>query len=119
MKLTPSIAQITNQTLSQSVPQSVVIAINGFTKVFVGELIGRARDVQSQWLAAASKLPTGELNDGECKEMDRGPLTPDHLREAYRLYRKNREGGGAGYQGLSLHGKENVASRTRGKRLFR
>ena len=35
-------------------------------------------------------------------ERDRGPLTPDHLREALRRYKKDREGGGAGFMGMSL-----------------
>jgi len=55
-------------------------------------------------------------------ERDRGPLTPDHLREALRRYKKDREGGGAGFMGMSLmgtQGKERVAGRVGGKRLFR
>ena len=49
----------------------------------------------------------------------RGPLTPDHLREALRRYKKDKEGGGVGFQGLSLHGRENVAVRMGGRRLFK
>lgn len=53
------------------------------------------------------------------QEIDRGPLTPDHLREAVRRYKKDREGGSAGFVGRSLHGVERTAARTGGKRLFR
>ncbi|KAI9696178.1 MAG: hypothetical protein M1820_008246 [Bogoriella megaspora] len=198
-----TVRKITNQTLSQSVPASVVTTINSFTKVFIVELIERARDVQTEWIAAAERLPTGDMNpywehqrkimgmedreknepnigaNGDAKqnghtdqgksvkkeeilsedsmdlvpkheesmttvpdsfdllandqstqdqekrwmdpvrEMDRGPLTPDHLREALRRYKKDREGGSAGLQGLSLDGRENAAPRMGGRRLFK
>jgi len=52
-------------------------------------------------------------------EYDRGPLQPDHLREALRRYKKSRAGGSVGFTGLSLEGKEVAASRMGGKRLFR
>ncbi len=127
-----------NQTLSQSVPQSIITTVNGYTKIFIGELIDRARDVQDEWLAASPTLPTGGPNVGNLAveasngaaqeghtdvnvvhERDRGPLTPDHLREALRRYKKDRDGGGVGFQGLSLQGKQAVAFRAGGKRLFR
>ena len=115
--------KITNQTLSQSVPASIVTTINGYTKVFIGELIERARDVQTEWLAAEPTYFNGEpkkASDGlGAEERDRGPLLPDHLREALRRYKRDREGGSAGFQGVSLGGKDIVASRTGGKRLFR
>ena len=41
--------QITNQTVSQSVPPNVITTINGYTKTFIGTLIERARQVQEQW----------------------------------------------------------------------
>lgn len=206
--------QLTNQTLSQSVSPNIIMVINGYTKTFIGELIERARQVQTEWLAAASPsipsssssssvagnedikgdnhsglsthlvhqtnghaqarahattttsnnhhtttapsldvkvkretspililssppspsaIPTTTSNphiksspppppvsqSTTVEEMDRGPLTPDHLREAVRRYKKDREGGSAGFQGLSLQGKEGAATRVGGKRLFR
>lgn len=90
----------------------------------IGELIERARDVQLEWQAAAKRLPTGQAlpDDAPMKKRinrrDRGPLTPDHLREALRRYRKEHPGGGAGYSGLSLVGKEIAAARMGGRRLF-
>lgn len=123
------VRRLTNQTLSQSVPASVVTTINSYTKIFVGELVDRAREVQKEWLAAAETLPTGEKNeegfgrDGEgepkVRERDRGPLLPDHLREALRRYKTGREGGTVGFTGLSLEGKERVSVRNGGRRLFR
>ena len=41
--------QITNQTVSQSVPPNVITTINGYTKTFIGMLIERAREVQEQY----------------------------------------------------------------------
>lgn len=123
------VRRLTNQTLSQSVPVSVVNAIAAYTKLFAGEIVDRARGVQKEWVAAAEKLPTGDKNeegfgkDGEgepkVRERDRGPLLPDHMREALRRYKLSREGGAVGFTGLSLEGKETVAVRNGGKRLFR
>ena len=53
------------------------------------------------------------------EECDRGPLLPDHLREALKRYKKSRYGGTVGFTGLSLEGKENAAPRTGGRKLFR
>ena len=123
------VRRLANQTLSQSVPASVVTTINSYTKVFVGEIVDRAREVQKEWLAAAEKLPTGDKNeeafgkDGEgepkVRERDRGPLLPDHLREALRRYKHDRSGGTVGFTGISLEGRESAAVRNGGRRLFR
>jgi len=107
-----TVRRITNQTLSQSVPPAVITTINGYTKIFIGELVEGARKVQTEWMAA-------EDPDGEVKEKNRGPLLPDHLREALRRYKKAGEGGGAGFQGLSLHGMEGAGPLIGGKRLFK
>ncbi|KAI4244190.1 MAG: hypothetical protein LQ352_006904 [Teloschistes flavicans] len=50
--------RIVNQTVSQSVPPSVVTAISGYTKLWVGTLIERARDVQEQNATAAASYPS-------------------------------------------------------------
>lgn len=90
----------------------------------IGEIIEKARDVQLEWQASSQLTPDGKPipNDTTLQERtkrdDRGPLTPDHLREALRRYKKENPGGGAGYLGLSLKGKETTAARGRGKRLF-
>ncbi|KAF2837963.1 TAFII28-like protein, partial [Patellaria atrata CBS 101060] len=68
------VRKITNQTLSQSVPPSVIITINASTKVFIGQLIDMARTVQAEWQRT--------------RECLKGPLLPDHLREALRRYKK-------------------------------
>lgn len=47
-----SLRRIVNHALSQSVPASVVTTVNGFTKVFAGEMIEKARTVQAEWADA-------------------------------------------------------------------
>ncbi|KAJ5831952.1 hypothetical protein N7474_000263 [Penicillium riverlandense] len=47
-----SLRRIVNHALSQSVPASVVTTVNGFTKVFAGEIIEKARTVQAEWAVA-------------------------------------------------------------------
>ncbi|KAF5014345.1 hypothetical protein F66182_14700, partial [Fusarium sp. NRRL 66182] len=47
-----TLRRIVNHALSQSVPQSVVTVVNGFTKVFIGEIIEKARTVQDEWAKA-------------------------------------------------------------------
>ncbi|KAJ5512445.1 Histone-fold [Penicillium fimorum] len=47
-----TLRRIVNHALSQSVPASVVTTVNGFTKVFAGEMIEMARTVQAQWAEA-------------------------------------------------------------------
>ncbi|KAI9829691.1 MAG: hypothetical protein M1819_006062 [Sarea resinae] len=127
-----TVRKIANQTLSQSVPPSVITTINGYTKVFIGELIEKAREVQTQCLLAEAQAkdddrtpPTTQSSAKDPTEnnplhpLNRGPLLPDHLREALRRYKKEGEGGGAGFRGLSLGGVEETASRNRGRRLFK
>ena len=130
-----TVRRITNQTLSQSVPPSVITTINGFTKVFIGSIIERAREVQKQYAKAEKSLPspshsnqyatTGSSNfDANLNPVaaeDLGPLRPDDLREALRRYKRDGEGGGAGLEGTSLGlGLSGAGSmRLGGRRLFR
>lgn len=53
------------------------------------------------------------------EEVDRGPLLPDHLREALRRYKRAQYGGTVGFTGLSLEGKDNAAARMGGRKLFK
>ncbi|KAF2738751.1 hypothetical protein EJ04DRAFT_541159 [Polyplosphaeria fusca] len=165
------VRRLVNQTLSQSVPAPVIIAVTSYSKAFMGDLIDRALTVRDEWTAAATHRPNpnmplpmlqqalsapkgyiksakpnmrdlqtygGYYNNGmkegdgywvevpkdaplqdRLKQEDKGPLTPAHIREALRRYKRDREGGGAGFAGLSLEGVERTASRMGGKRLFR
>lgn len=171
IKLRPAIVRrLVNQTLSQSVPPNVIIAVTSYSKAFIGELIDRALTVRDEYTAARTHTPNPNIepavlqqglqepfghrpnskptnthyqNAGlyssqadrsqgfwaeiekdaslkdRLKEEDKGPLMPAHLREALRRYKRDREGGGAGFAGLSLEGPERTLGRTGGKRLFR
>lgn len=120
-----------NATVSQSVPQMVSTAVKAVSKLFAGEIIEMARTVQAEWIAAGemqSELPTPPPSTaaaGETEEeidLKRGPLRPDHLREAWRRYRMGGESIGVGVQQLwhaqQGSGVERLSTRT-GKRLFK
>jgi len=62
-----AVRKVVQQSLGQQVSMPVAQIVAGFSKVFVGEVIEKARAVQAR---------RGES----------GPLSPDHLREAYHLY---------------------------------
>lgn len=64
-------------------------------------------------------LETAQGLGREIDDLDRGPMLPDHLREALRRYKMSRAGGSVGFTGLSLEGREVAAPRMGGKRLFR
>jgi transcription initiation factor TFIID subunit 11 len=63
----PVVRKIVNQTLSQSVPPNVITTISGYTKVFVGELVERARTVQEEWAEAADEaaIAAAEAEEAE------------------------------------------------------
>jgi len=81
-----AVRKVIQQTLGQQVSQPVAQIVAGFAKVFVGEVVEKARAVQE-------------------RRGERGPLSPDHLREAYRMYQQET-------------GRVGAARPLRGKRLF-
>lgn len=126
------VKRVVNATVSQSVPQMVSTAVKAVAKLFAGEIIEAARNVQAEWIVAGEKqseLPTpppSTTDAGEGEEHPelhkRGPLRPDHLREAWRRYRISGESRGVGMQQLwhaqQGSGVERFSTRT-GTRLFR
>ncbi|PGH28889.1 transcription initiation factor TFIID subunit 11 [[Emmonsia] crescens] len=64
----PMVRKIVNQTLSQSVPPNVITTISGYTKVFVGELVEKARTVQEEWAEAADRAAYAEYAAALAKE---------------------------------------------------
>jgi transcription initiation factor TFIID subunit 11 len=114
------------------------------SKVFIGDIIETARRVQCEWIEATGEkqtdLPTPPVSIGASPnandetevpgngkdaegEARRGPLRPEHLREALRRYRKSQEGGGVGMQLIwhqqQQNGVERFPTRTGGRRIFR
>lgn len=67
-----SVRKLVNHVLSQSVSQHVAMVVSGVAKIFVGEIVEKAREIQA--------------TRGE-----QGPLRPNHLREAHRQYYLKRE----------------------------
>lgn len=74
-----AVKRLANQVLSQSVTANVGTVIGGFSKVFTGEIIELALEIQKSW-------------------GHEGPLLPDHLREAWRRYRVEMHGA-VGFKG--------------------
>lgn len=113
----------------------VSTAVRAVAKLFAGEIIEQARIVQGEWVAAGeeqSEVPApapapakeGE-EDAEAageEQLRRGPLRPDHLREAFKRYRFSGESRGVGMQQLwhaqQGSGVERFSTRT-GKRMFK
>ncbi|KAG0203458.1 transcription initiation factor TFIID subunit 11 [Mortierella sp. NVP41] len=65
--------------LNQQVTQTMAFVVAGFCKVFVGEMVEKAREVMEDW---------GET----------GPIRPEHLREAQRRYKREEVQRGNGVQ---------------------
>lgn len=201
-----TLRRIVNHALSQSVPASVVTTINGFTKVFAGEIIEKARTVQAEWAIAhdqaaraafdaeeaeaearvaaaaasisatpatepqgqspvkkeqsdsnrstpippssSSPMPPQQVSQPSTPSITvlpqqqqhpparpkrefkpppnphRGQLLPSHLREALRRYKRDGEGGGVGFSGLSMgnlgvRGSVTWSAGAGGRRIFR
>lgn len=98
------IKKLANAVLNQSITANVAVTLSGLAKVFVGELVEKAREVEQrmdreflkQQKEAATKKRKQE-GDGDAgiedvEEEQQPPpllaLRPEHMREAWRLYRK-------------------------------
>ncbi|EPS38974.1 hypothetical protein H072_7263 [Dactylellina haptotyla CBS 200.50] len=66
-----AVKKVANLVLGQSISANVASAIGGFSKIFAGELVERAREIQKAW---------GDDKPG-------APLLPEHIREAARRWR--------------------------------
>ncbi|CCU79168.1 unnamed protein product [Blumeria hordei] len=128
-KLSDSVVRrIVNQTLSQSAPQQVILAVRSVAKIFAGDIIERSRKVQTEWLEITGENPGLPVPNSEQslvkaeKEKRRGPLMPDHLREAFRRHILTDQGlvGQLGlWQQQQQSGVERFGVRIGGKRLFK
>lgn len=91
------IKKLANAVLNQSITANVAVTLSGLAKVFVGELVEKAREVEQQmdreFLAQATKKRkledgTEEIGGEEETQPPLLALRPEHMREAWRLYRK-------------------------------
>jgi transcription initiation factor TFIID subunit 11 len=73
----PGVRKVMNSTLGFSVHHDCGIVMAGAAKLFVGEMIETARQVQDQWSKANGI------------QGPYGPLTPDCIREAYRRLKQD------------------------------
>ncbi|KAK2882554.1 hypothetical protein FQN49_000239 [Arthroderma sp. PD_2] len=67
----PTLRKIVNQTLSQSVPPNVVTTIGGYTKVFIGEIVEKARTIQDEWADAFDAAAITEAEAEEAKNLQK------------------------------------------------
>ena len=93
-------------------------------------MIEGARKVQTQWADAAGELETslpsppaeGDAPVEVQKEKRRGPLLPDHIREAHRRHLMEGDGGLVGQLSLWQHqahsGVERFGVRVQGKKTL-
>ncbi|KAK3937461.1 transcription initiation factor TFIID-like protein [Diplogelasinospora grovesii] len=138
-----SVRRLVNATISQSVTENVVISVRAMAKLFVGDIVESARRVQDEWVEKTNEkqtdLPTPpasvnaspdrmgfdepDQHDSHKKDNRRGPLRPEHLREAFRRYKASLEGGGVGMHTLwhqqQQNGVDRYPTRTGGRRIFR
>lgn len=109
--------------MSQSVPQNAVLVTKLIAKIYIGDIIEIARQVQEEWMEANSEpqgeLPTPPPSNDESGDLPpprtmprddwRAPLRPEHLQEALRRYKAAGEGGHVGQ--LSLwHNQQNTGA---------
>lgn len=71
-----AVKKYANAILNQSITANVSVALSGMSKVLVGEIVEKARDIQYRI--------DGAPPDG----VNPGPLRPEHLREAWRQYKR-------------------------------
>ncbi|KAK0547092.1 hypothetical protein OC846_004992 [Tilletia horrida] len=82
-----NIKKIINQVTSQSVADNVAVLAAGAAKIFIGEIVERARVVQ----AAQLERNGGGARGRGRRDADPGPIRPEHIQEAYRLYMLERD----------------------------
>ncbi|KAF7731375.1 transcription initiation factor TFIID subunit 11 [Apophysomyces ossiformis] len=66
-----NVKRLVSQVLNQQCSQTMAFVVAGFSKVYVGEIVEKAREVMEEW---------GHT----------GAIRPEHLREAHRRYKKSK-----------------------------
>lgn len=82
-------AQVIQQTTGQSVSQPVAQIVAGFSKLFVGEIVEKGTWMVDSVLGKVLDFdPAHIARQVQARRGETGPLSPDHLREAYRMYQE-------------------------------
>ncbi|KAH9909588.1 histone-fold-containing protein [Xylariomycetidae sp. FL2044] len=120
-----------NSVTSQSCPTSVHQMMQTVCKLFLGDMVESARDIQTEWINLGEKqtdLPDEQENDETIseisKEIRKAPLRPEHLREAFRRRKASAADGGVlgnlmVWNQQTQNGLERFAPRAGGRKLFR
>ncbi|KAI5924181.1 histone-fold-containing protein [Camillea tinctor] len=118
-----------NSVTSQSCPTNVHQMMQVVCKMYLGDIVEAARDIQQEWIDLGEKqtdLPDDNLepSNERSEHLRRAPLRPEHLREAYRRRKTSAEGGGAlgslmVWNQQTQNGAERFAPRGGGRRIFR
>lgn len=74
----PGVKKLANAVLNQSITANVAVVLSGISKVFIGEIIEKAKDVQ---------LRMNQRYEGDDTYENGSPLLPEHVREAWRMYK--------------------------------
>ncbi|KAI1767856.1 histone-fold-containing protein [Hypoxylon sp. FL1150] len=118
-----------NIVTSQSCPPNVHQMMQVVCKMFVGDIVEAARDIQQEWVELGEKqtdLPDDNLQPVSELSAHRrqAPLRAEHLREAYRRQKASSEHGGAlgslmVWNQQVQNGAERFAVRAGGRRIFK
>lgn len=118
-----------NSVTSQSCPVNVHQMMQVVCKMYLGDVIEAARDVQDEWIKlgeSQTDLPDDKLEPTSemSKYRRHAPLRPEHLREAYRRRKAASENGGAlgsllVWNQQTQNGTERFAVRAGGRRIFK
>lgn len=74
----PGVKKLANAVLNQSITANVAVVLSGISKVFIGEIIEKAKDIQ---------LRMNQRYEGDDTYERGSPLLPEHVREAWRMYK--------------------------------
>ncbi|KAL7319251.1 transcription initiation factor TFIID subunit 11 [Mucor circinelloides] len=66
-----NVKRLVSQVLNQQCSQTMAFVVAGFSKVYVGEIVEKAKEIMEEW-------------------GDSGAIRPEHLREAHRRYKRDK-----------------------------
>ncbi|OTB00215.1 hypothetical protein M426DRAFT_15676 [Hypoxylon sp. CI-4A] len=118
-----------NSVTSQSCPPNVHQMMQTVCKMYLGDIVEAAREVQDEWVQLGEKqtdLPDDELQPMNelSKHRRQAPLRPEHLREAYRRHKTSTEHGGAlgsllVWNQQTQNGADRFAVKAGGRQIFK